>query len=79
MKAWLSMGNGVRVRERKKVKSLVLAPDKIWFVEGGSSLGGKGGAFILGCLAFEMPMHLQKEITRTAIYYEAQKRGLDCR
>lgn len=55
----------MRVRERKKVKgssqSLVLAPDEIWVAEGGSSLWGKGGAFMWGCLVFEESMHLQKK------------------
>lgn len=58
---------------------MVLAPEEIWVAEGGSSLGGKGRAFMWGCLAFEEPRHLQEELTRTAVYYEAQERGLGCR
>lgn len=41
--------------------------------------GGKDGAFILGCIAFEMPMHMQKEITRTIVHSGAQKRDLGWR
>lgn len=65
-------------RDRKKVrgssKSLALAPDKIWVVEGGSSLQRKGRAFILGHSAFEMPMHVQKEITKPACIMKPRRK-----